>query len=159
MHEVRLRKVYPANCASRKVDVPVHKVPTVKEKTVVLLIRRWMLLILAIEMLASPPALGQAFFSVIDDLPLSPGLTEAVEKGVLFDNPGGRIVTAIAYGNDGVSVYRLFYEKALPALGWRAQSGGTYRRDGEALRIDFKSRDQGVEIRIRVVPAGSKKVP
>ena len=118
-----------------------------------------MLLIVAIEVLASPPALGQAFFEAIDDLPLAPGLSEAVEKGILFDNPDGRIVTAIAYGNNGVSAYRQFYEKALPALGWREQSDGTYRRDGEALHLDFKSRDHRVEIRIRVVPAGSKKAP
>ena len=47
--------------------------------------------------------------------------------------------------------------KVLPALGWKRQSGDRYRRDGEVLSLAFGARPPGVEIRIRVVPAGTEK--
>ncbi|MGB0632063.1 MAG: hypothetical protein ACPGRZ_15345 [Alphaproteobacteria bacterium] len=111
----------------------------------------------AAVLFAAPPALSQTFFHAIEDLPVAPGLTESVDEGVSFDSPGGRIVTAIARGAGDMAAYRRFYADALPPLGWKRQDGGGYRRDGEALSLDFNRRGAGVEMRVRVVPTGSEK--
>ena len=87
---------------------------------------------------------------------MAPGLAEAVDEGVSFDSLGGRIVTAIAYGGGNITAYRGFYDKALPALGWKRGAEDIYRRDQEALILEFESRNSRVEVRIRVVPAGSE---
>jgi len=108
--------------------------------------------------LATPVAVGADFFRSIDDLPLAPGMTEAVEQGVEFDSPGGRIVTAVAASDAGqkarIEGVRAFYRKALPPLGWRHVSGDTYRREGERLTLHMDKAGAGVVVRVRLVPAG-----
>lgn len=103
-------------------------------------------------MLLARPALSQTFFSVIEDLPLAPGLIEAAGESVRFDSLDGRIVTAIAYGRGDIAAYRGFYNNALPALGWKRSAADVYLRDGEKLFLRLERRDSSVEVRIRVVP-------
>lgn len=107
-------------------------------------------------LLSSPAALSQTFFKDIEDLPIAPGLKEDADSGMRFDSPGGRIVTAVAAGGGSLDAYRRFYEKALPALGWKTASGG-YQRDGEALLLEFVQRGGRIEVRVRIVPQGSEK--
>ena len=113
--------------------------------------------VLALFLVLSTPAVSQSFFQAIDDLPLAPGLLEAVDDGVRFDSPGGRIVTVVAYGEGPIDVYREFYARALPALGWEFQGPGRYLRDGENLSFDFNREGQRVSVKIRLVPLHSEK--
>ncbi|MEE2996745.1 MAG: hypothetical protein VX700_06320 [Pseudomonadota bacterium] len=123
-----------------------------------MLIYIWVVAVLSIAPFFGQSALSQTFFSAIEDLPIAPGLIEAVDEGVSFGSVSGRIVTAIAYGGGDIYAYRGFYKKALPALGWRRGPDNVYRRDQEALSLDFENRNSLIKIRIRVVPASSEKV-
>ena len=113
-------------------------------------------IVFAAILLTSTAALSQTFFQNIDDLPVAPGLTEVVDDGMRFDSPAGRIVTAVASGAGDVDAFRQFYANALPALGWKAADGSGYRRDGEALMLEFSQRGGRVELRVRLVPEGSE---
>ena len=108
-------------------------------------------------LILSQPVMAQTFFQAIEDLPLAPGLTEAADGGISFDSPQGRIVTIVAFGTGDSATYSRFYEKALPALGWKRRLKNNYRRDDEAMSLEFKRRGSRTEVRIRVVPAGSEK--
>ncbi|MDH5187486.1 MAG: hypothetical protein OEW37_00860 [Rhodospirillaceae bacterium] len=78
---------------------------------------------------------GEAvFLSVIDDLPLMEGLSESGD-GVQFESPQGRIAEVSATGNVKPQTLSDFYENALPQLGWKKISSGTYLREGEILKI------------------------
>ena len=69
-------------------------------------------------------------------MPLMPGLTQRIDRNVVFDAPSGRIVEAYAEGGVARDAVRNFYARTLPQLGWR-QRGDLYVRDGETLRLEF----------------------
>ncbi len=77
-----------------------------------------------------------AFISIIDDLPLMPGLVEEA-GGVVFDSPGGRIAQAYASGDVSQGAVLAFYGETLPQLGWRSLSVGVYQRESEILKVEF----------------------
>ena len=76
------------------------------------------------------------FLSVMEEMPLMPGLVEVKDVAVTFDGPSGRIIQAFAAGNLQVEEVRGFYAAALPQLGWARQANGEYRRDAEILRLE-----------------------
>jgi hypothetical protein len=84
-----------------------------------------------------PVLAAEPFVSGIDDMPLMPGLTQLVERNVVFDAPSGRIVEAYAEGSVARDAVRSFYARTLPQLGWRGQGGDRYVREGEILRLEF----------------------
>lgn len=93
-----------------------------------------------------------AFLTAITDMPLMPGLREDLGAGVSFDKPQGRIVEATARGRISAAKVRAFYDATLPELGWRAQGGGRYRREGEMLRISFHPRGPTLWVRFSLSP-------
>ena len=103
------------------------------------------------------PSLAQAFFAEIDDLPLADGLAEQVDEGVVFESPGGRIVSAVAYGDRSPEAVARFYGTALPGLGWDRQSDGSYRREDEVLTLDISRDGARTAVRFRLVPAEPEK--
>ncbi|MFN4281800.1 MAG: hypothetical protein ACK4NA_04075 [Alphaproteobacteria bacterium] len=98
-----------------------------------------------------PPAAQPAFLSVIDDVPLMPGLTERPDAAVTFDKPEGRILEAEAAGRVSRAEVLKFYAASLPQLGWRARGEGRFLRDREELAISFPPNPPGA-------PAGSLTV-
>lgn len=95
---------------------------------------------------------GEGFFSAIEDLPLAPGMSEALEQGLTFDRPDGRIVTAIALGESEPDAVAAFYRETLPSLGWQItrQPGLSFRRAGEALEIEIGSDPDGGLTRLMI---------
>src|SRR5580704_4071886 len=90
--------------------------------------------------LNQPPQEEQQFTSVIDDLPLMPGLKTVEDKDVLFVEPqAGRIAETEASGEVSIDEVYKFYHRSLPHLGWKALDARTYEREGERLRIDARS--------------------
>ena len=83
------------------------------------------------------PAAAPAFISVMDDVPLMPGLTEHKDAAVVFDKPEGRIVEAEASGRLSRADVLKFYAASLPQLGWRAKGEGHFLRDREELALNF----------------------
>ncbi len=76
------------------------------------------------------------FISMIEDLPLMPGLVEE-EGGMVFDSAQGRIVQVYAIGWVNEGEVRDFYDDTLPQLGWRPDGPGVFRREGEILKVEF----------------------
>lgn len=104
----------------------------------------WLKAALLIFLVSAGPARAEGFFTVIQDLPLMPGLTELSDQGVVFDNPGGRIVEAYAQGWVAGSAVEQFYGQTLPQLGWTAAAPGSFLREGEQLELAVL-RDGGSE--------------
>ncbi len=108
-------------------------------------------LIIAFALLAAAPSAvwaqsragqsqaGTAFLSVIDDVPLMPGLAERPDAAVVFDKPEGRIVETEATGRLARAEVLKFYAASLPQLGWRARGEGRFLRDREELALSFVS--------------------
>lgn len=108
-------------------------------------------LIIAFALLAAAPSAvwaqsragqsqaGTAFLSVIDDVPLMPGLAERPDAAVVFDKPEGRIVETEAMGRLVRAEVLKFYAASLPQLGWRARGEGRFLRDREELALSFVS--------------------
>ena len=96
------------------------------------------------------------FVSVIEDLPLMPGLAEDTDAAMAFDSAAGRIVEARATGAIGASVVKAFYAKALPQLGWKKQTDGGYVRGDERLGLEIiPTTGNVVTVSFRVKPGGS----
>ncbi|NQV84413.1 MAG: hypothetical protein HQ494_11400 [Rhodospirillales bacterium] len=77
------------------------------------------------------------FITVLDDLPLVPGLVEDTESGTVFDTARGRIVEVFASGALNKSRVLAFYDDTLPQLGWRRVASGVFQREGESLSLEF----------------------
>ena len=102
---------------------------------------RCLLFLLVLTVLVVAPASliaqqGSRFLSVMDEMPLMPGLEEVKDASVIFDGPSGRIIEAFVVGSVPVDAIWAFYAAALPQLGWTRQANGEYRRDAEILRIE-----------------------
>ena len=83
-------------------------------------------------------------------MPIAAGLEEVPDEGLAFDSAYGRVVTAVARGRADIGAVRDFYRRVLPALGWEAEDGGGFRRDGARLTIEFRDREGSVTARFRL---------
>jgi hypothetical protein len=109
---------------------------------------------------AAPPGQNQAseqqFASVIDDLPLMPGLKTTEDKDVLFVEPHqGRIAETEASGEVPIDGVYDFYRHSLPHLGWKVIDGRTFEREGERLQIDARASGNVTTVRFTVKPAAA----
>jgi hypothetical protein len=80
-------------------------------------------------------ARAEDFLSVLDDMPLAPGLTELADQAAGFETPAGRIIDAAATGATEAQAVSTFYAGTLPALGWVREGPGRFVRDQERLTI------------------------
>jgi hypothetical protein len=89
-------------------------------------------------LLARPADAGAgAYLSAVDDMPLMAGLNEALNQGVVFDAPQGRIVQAYASGPVSRAEVENFYAATLPQLGWRQDGPMRFVREGEQLALEI----------------------
>jgi hypothetical protein len=99
------------------------------------------------------------FLSVIDDLPLMPGLLEDTGGALRFDTATGRIAETLASGPYEAKAVIDYYAQTLPQLGWKLENLDRYLREGEILSIDVaNSNGKSVEamVHFRLSPAGTK---
>lgn len=91
---------------------------------------------------AAAPAEESVFLSVVEDVPLMPGLIEDEASAVVFDAAQGRIAETVAAGasagSPGRAAVLAFYAETLPALGWRADGEARWVRAGEILSLEFE---------------------
>lgn len=113
---------------------------------------RNLVMILFFTLALTATALASEFSSVIEDLPLMPGMAELADNAVVFDTPGGRIVETIALTAATPQDIRRFYAAALPPLGWQAGAAGAYIRNGELLTVT--PTDKGVQFKITPATKG-----
>lgn len=112
------------------------------------------LMVLALLAMASPAG-AQAFFELLEDVPVMPALTPVDDAGIEFDAPSGRIVEAYAIGATDRKSVLDFYRATLPQLGWQAGAGNAFQRESESLKIDFFGPDGEITVRFTVAPATS----
>ncbi len=104
-------------------------------------------------LLAAPVATwADDFVAGTEDVPLMPGLTAIAGSSLVFDKPEGRIVEAQAAGKVTRGAVHAFYARTLPQLGWQASGADQWRREGEALRLDFKGRDGELTVGFTLSP-------
>ena len=117
------------------------------------------LTICIVEMPSSVQSQTPAFLSVIDDLPLMPGLREDTDRTLSFDTPNGRIAEITASGRVKVGGVTDYYSRTLPQLGWKLVTLDRYIREGEVLNIDIaESNEDGVYLLVhfRLSPSQTK---
>ena len=99
------------------------------------------------------------FFSVIDDLPLMPGLRENTDGALSFDTANGRIAEITASGSVEAGVVIDYYARILPQLGWELKTSDRYVREDEYLKIEV-ARSNGnktqVTVHFRLSPTSAK---
>lgn len=93
------------------------------------------------------------FLSVIEDIPLMPGLVEDEARAIVFDAAGGRLAETYVQGPLAAKAVREFYDESLPALGWRSEGSGRWVREGEALSLEIKEGPNGIDARFSLSPA------
>lgn len=111
-------------------------------------------LLAALMLLVMSPGLSaaDAFLSVIEDLPLMPGLAEDTDGAVNFESAGGRIAEAHAAGPVKPTDVMAFYSGVLPQLGWKQSGPGQYVRDKERLKLAVEKAPQGAVVTFSVHP-------
>ncbi|MEA1937994.1 MAG: hypothetical protein U9N14_02740 [Pseudomonadota bacterium] len=109
---------------------------------------------MAAPTLAQPPGDGPiVFVEGVDDLPLMPGLSPVADGTLIFDKPGGRIVSALAMGPVDTQDVTAFYANTLPQLGWTARGSEGYVREDERLVLDYIPVSSGLlMIQFRITP-------
>lgn len=105
--------------------------------------------------LSATPAAQADFVPGMEDVPLAPGLTPAVEERLLFDAPVGRIVQSTAFGKGEPGTVQHFYTASLPQLGWAPSAPGRWVRAGEMLEIRVEGRGGGLRVQFQLSPAES----
>jgi hypothetical protein len=93
------------------------------------------------------------FLSVIEDIPLMPGLVEDEARALVFDAAQGRLAETYARGKVEAKAVREFYGETLPALGWRAEGRSRWVREGEVLTLDIADQADGLDVRFSLSPA------
>jgi hypothetical protein len=93
---------------------------------------------LATIFLSQPVSAAERFLSVIEDLPLMPGLEEISGSAIVFSKPQGRIVEVAAKGAITERTARSFYSRTLPRLGWQRVRPGHWWREGEQLILGLR---------------------
>jgi hypothetical protein len=104
--------------------------------------------------LAANAAAQTTFVSVMEDVPLAPGLTET-GTALSFASAEGQILQAAAVGAVKRADIEVYYAQALPALGWSTdpEAGAlVFKRGRELLAIDITASAPGVsEAKFRLV--------
>lgn len=103
-------------------------------------------------MAPAPTTAAEGFLTLLEDLPLTPGLVEDVGRGLSFDSAGGRIVEAYATGTVSETQVLDFYRETLPQLGWTADSRTHFYRNGERLRIELMRGVGGLTVHYLLSP-------
>lgn len=102
---------------------------------------------------ATDPDEEAKFLSVIEDIPLMPGLVEDEARAIVFDAAQGRLAETYARGQIAAQAVRDFYGDTLPALGWRAEGGSRWVREGEALALEIAELADGLDVHFSLSPA------
>lgn len=111
------------------------------------------LLMVLVALCLSPPGFAaERFLSVIEDLPLMPGLEEISGSAMVFSKPQGRIVEVAASGTMAERDVWAFYRRTLPGLGWRRTRPGHWRREGEQLILGLRSGADGLVVQFSLAP-------
>jgi hypothetical protein len=97
-------------------------------------------------------AAAPAFVAGTEDVPLMPGLAPVAGSDLVFDKPEGRIVEAQAAGRVSRAAVRKFYAATLPQLGWTPAGSELWRRENEALHLDFTGRDGALTVGFTLSP-------
>lgn len=93
------------------------------------------------------------FFSVMQDVPLMPGLIELGDQAVVFDKPGGRFAESLAdLGGQSAESVTSYYAQSLPQFGWAADGQNRFEREGEVLAFEFEQAAGRGLVRVSLSP-------
>jgi hypothetical protein len=110
---------------------------------------------IAVIICATPVCAETAYFALIEDLPIAPGLEETADR-FEFTNADVRELGSSAGGRAQAEQVRTYYGEALPALGWALSvgSGGenetVYLRGREELSLNFHQRGEDLNLEVLV---------
>ncbi len=93
------------------------------------------------------------YSTIIEDLPLMPGMVERTNDAIVFDKPGGRIVETSAAISASAADIKKFYDETLPPLGWKVTGNWTtFTREGETLKLSLEKQDDAILVHFSLNP-------
>src|SRR5690606_32279159 len=104
-----------------------------------------LVLVLPTAPVAQEPVESPGFFNDLQDVPLMPGLSEMLDRSLVFDKPEGRIVETTASADTAPEAIRAFYERTLPQLGWTQVTRESFIRQDEELTMQV-AREGGFSV-------------
>lgn len=113
--------------------------------------------ILSLLINAAAFAAEAGYSSVIEDLPLMPGMVEKTDDALVFDKPGGRIVETSAEISASAAEVERFYGQALPSLGWKAVTASRFTREDETLKLNAEKQGNKTLVHFNLNPASEGK--
>jgi len=113
------------------------------------------------ELGPDPAVAGDAPLIADLDVPVMPGLAEADDQHVAFDQADGRIIQATLAGSGEPAAALDYYARAMSALGWRINRRSAtmlaLRRDSEQLSVRTETGPDGLTVRFDLRPAPATK--
>jgi hypothetical protein len=105
---------------------------------------------------AAPAAAETAYFGLVPDLPIAPGLFEMdASLGPMSYADGAEMFVLHASGPAAPADVRRFYSESLSALGWAFEPGEeqalAYRRGRERLTLLIAPRAEGAILRVTLI--------
>jgi len=101
--------------------------------------------LLSASLLSMKVRAAEDFLTAAPDIPLAPGLVESEGGALIFDKPGGRIITIEALSASPSAQIFEFYRASLPNLGWQRKAAppdiantDIYLRDTEQLQVKIE---------------------
>ncbi|MBI3441556.1 MAG: hypothetical protein HY052_07120 [Proteobacteria bacterium] len=110
-------------------------------------------------LLLNLPALAAeaGYSSVIEDLPLMPGMVEKADDAVVFDKPGGRIIETISEIAATPAEINKFYTDTLPPLGWEPLPHSVFVRENESLQLNMEKKGKVTIVHFNLAPSSKGK--
>jgi hypothetical protein len=84
---------------------------------------------------------AEDFLTAAPDIPLAPGLVESESGALIFDKPGGRIITIEALSAAPSAQIFAFYRASLPNLGWQRKAANPDAANPDASNPDTVNTD------------------
>ncbi len=106
---------------------------------------------------ASPADADVTYFAAIPDVPIAPGLGEAIDPfGPTFESAGSELMWGFAQGRVPPADVERFYSESLSALGWSLEPGPrgeemTFFRGRERLVLRVEPSDGGTYLSVRLI--------
>jgi len=97
------------------------------------------------------------FLVGMEDIPIFKEMQYVEDTLIMFDKIDGRFVSTEVTGNYEKKDVEIFYNKALPNLGWRKIDEDKYERSNELLELDYTIGENSLNIIFSISPKKYQK--
>lgn len=117
------------------------------------------LFLIAVLALPGPvKAAAPGYLRYLPDVPLMDKMTELPDQALIFDKGEGRVIeSAVLAGALSEKEVLDFYNRSLPALGWKSAGPQRFLRNEDQLIVKWEKVGDGAVVRFSVSPKQGQK--